>query len=325
MEGVRAAQGGPSLDDAMAAWRAGGTASRQKAEEIVARVLPALAYAPHQAATDVPTLGEDLPFRHELADVSEGPLSQRRRPWLVPRGNSHGQVGWHLEGSLLGLDLALHEWYVRRHGEAPQAAPTMDEPDLQTLLLANVLALTTPVSALQLEEALSDLDEGRTTAAGLDRGQLDAALRDAGVDGWRRHDLRLQRSPNGPALTLSEWWQLGGAAGRLVSRWPLDGCACLGEVPRSPVLFEGRRSAGLIGSVTPDLALRVADYLRAEKLPFELFADLMTAAVVDVLHGARSVRPDDRLAFAVAAASIDAARLEEHLLALVATGAMGRP
>lgn len=325
METVRAAQGGPSLDDALAAWRAGGAASKQKAEEIVARILPALVYAPHQAATDVPTLGEDLPFRHELVDFAEGPLSQKRRPWLVPRGNSHGQGGWHLEGSLLGLDFALHDWYVRRHGEPPQAAPTMDEPDLQTLLLTNVLALTSPESTLQLEEALSDLDEGKVMAARLDRGQLDAALRDSGVDGWRRHDLRLRRSSNGPALTLSEWWRLGGAAGRLVSRWPLDGCACLGEVPKPAALFEGRRSAGLIGSLTPDLALRVADYLRAQKLPYELFGDLMTAAVVDVLHGAWSVRPDDRLAFAVASSSIGATRLEEHLLALVATGAMGRP
>jgi hypothetical protein len=325
METVRAAQGGPSLDDALAAWRAGGTVSRQRAEEIVARILPALVYAPHQAATDVPTLGEDLPFRHELVDFAEGPLSQKRRPWLVPRGNSHGQVGWHLEGSLLGLDLALHDWYVRRHGDPPEAAPAMDEPDLQTLLLANVLALTTPVSTLQLEEALSDLDEGKATAARLDRGQLDAALRDSGVDGWRRHELRLQQSSNGPGLTLSEWWRLGGAAGRLVSRWPLDGCACLGDVPKPSVLFEGRRSTGLIGSLTPDLALRVVDYLRAEQLPFELFGELMSAAVVDVVHGAWSVRPDDRRAFAVVSSSIGAARLEEHLLALIATGAMGRP
>jgi hypothetical protein len=336
MEEARAAQESASLDEAMSAWRSGAQA-RSKAVAIVTRILPALAYALHQAASATPALGADIPFRHQFASANTG-AEIGRRPWLIASGDV-GTRGWHLQGSVLSLDLALFEWYVTRHGEPPSMAPTMDEPDVNTLALMIALMRSHSAPELKLEEALAAVDRGREVAAALGTaGELDAALRGVGVDPWRRRSLRLQHHgaalpTNGhpqegaapPALALSELWQLGGAAGSFAVRWPLDGCACFGPVPRAPWLLDGRRSAGLIGATAADPVLRVALFLRDRRLPLGLFGGILSSAIVDVVHGAQGVRPDDRVAVATAASHIADARLEEHLLALVASGALARP
>jgi hypothetical protein len=331
MEAVRAAQEGASLDDAMAAWRAGTKASREKAAGIVARVLPAIAYAPHQAASETPALGADLPFRHEWAPYGDGPLARRRRPWLVPAGDSD-EGGWRLLGSLLSLDLAVSEWYVNRHGELPPTAPGLDDPDILSLSLTAALASAENVDGLDVESALAALDRGRAAAERLTgEDELDAALERAQVDPWRRRALRFARADRRDvgqdrgALTLSEIWQLGGGEGSVVQRWALEGCPCFGPQPRPTALLEGRRATGLVGAVAADGALRVASFLRARGLPLVLFGAVYASAVVDVIHGAEAMRPDDRLGPARAATEITDARLEEHMLALISSGALARP
>jgi hypothetical protein len=327
MQVARATQRTPSLDAVLQMWQSGGR-ERTRAEQILAEVLTAVTYAPHLAATDDPALGADVAVRHALTSPRDVPGLQRLRPWILARPQVHARIGWHLEGSLLGLDLSLADWYLRQVGEPASAAPSLDEADGTSLLLLSLLAMTTP-ARLELEEALQAVDTGRRLAAAQDTAAaLDAQLASAGVDPWRRRALKTGAAS--PAsivsqLTLSEAWRLGGAVGQLTPRLPVDGCACLGTAPERPGLLEGRRSAGLAGAVVPDAVLRVAVFLQTHGLPLALAGEILAGAIGDVMHGVEGVRPDDRLALALAGVSLSDSRLEEHMLALIGAGVLARP
>jgi hypothetical protein len=292
-------------------------------------LLLALAYVPLLAASDEPTLGADVALRHELAAPLDALTIRRRRPWTIASARTRPGIGWHLEGALLGLDLAIPDWYLRRGEAPPAAAPLLDHTDGTSLALLPVFALNAPAIAEPLAAALRSLDAGRRLAAGHQTlAALDAALAAAGVDPWRRRALRTgQESPAAVAdqLTLEEAWRLGSAEGAFTVRLPMDGCACLGSAPPTPWLLEGRRTSGLIGAVAPDLALRVALYLRENGLPGDLIGHILAGAAVDVIHGVDAVRADDRRALALAGAALEDARLEEHLLALIGSGVLARP
>lgn len=327
MEMARIAQRTPSLDTLLPMWQAGDR-QRARAERTLGEVLPALAYAPHLAATDDPTLGSDIAERHELTGPRDVPGLERLRPWMPARPQIHAPFGWHLEGTLLGLDLLLADWYLRGTGEPASAAPLLDAADGTTLLMLTLLAMTAP-ERLGLQEALRAVEAGRRLAAAADTvSALDARLAAAGVDPWRRRALRTgAASPSdiAPQLALSEAWRLGGAAGRLTPRLPLDGCACLGAVPVPSWLLEGRRSAGLAGAVVPDAVLRIASFLQEHELPMVLVGEVLAGAIGDVMHSVDAARPDDRLALALAGATLTDSRLEEQLLALIGPGVLARP
>jgi hypothetical protein len=329
MERARAAQRTPSLDAAAGAWRSGDRQRRRDAERSIGELLLALAYAPLLAAGDQPTLGADVALRHELAAPLDTMATRRRRPWTIAVARSRAPLGWHLEGSLLGLDLAVPDWYLRRAEELPAAAPLLDDTDGASLALLPALALSAPHIAEELEAALRSLDAGRRLAAGHTTvAALDAALAGAGIDPWRRRALRAgQTSVAAIAgqLSLAEFWRLGSAEGEFTVRLPLDGCACLGSAPPAPWLLDGRRTSGFIGAVAPDLVLRIALYLRENDLPGDLIGHILARAVLDVMHGIDAVRTDDRRALALAGAALSDARLEEHLLALIGHGVLARP
>lgn len=118
---------------------------------------------------------------------------------------------------------------------------------------------------------------------------------------------------------------MGGSPGLLSPHPAVDGGAHFGAVPRSPLLMEGRRSAGVIGASAVDAQLRVAMFLRARKLPDRLFGDLAAGLIDELIKTTFARRPDDFVAYATSVAHIDDTRLEEHLLALVADGTLARP
>ena len=303
--------------------------ARRAAETICSAVLASLPYAPHLAVTEVPSLGADIAFRHEFVADDQGVESRRMRPWQIARGEAHGDTGWHLQGSLLLLDLALADWYLRRNGEPPTTAPVLDERDVTALAQTAAIARSGGSRTAEIDEVASAVPAGRRLAAGAGSvEELDRTLAEAGIDPWRRRALRLDS--NGPAdiaarLTPAEAWRLAGAPGELAPRPTIDGSARLGALPHSSVLMEGRRSAGTIGATAVDTQLRVAIFLHDRQLPHDLFGDITAAALTDVIETATAVRPDDCAAIAAAVALLDDRRMEEHLLALVRDGTLAKP
>jgi hypothetical protein len=299
------------------------------AETITSLLLPAFAYSPHLAASEMPELGADIAFRHELGPHSDAASTKVLRPWQLARGHARDDSGWHLQGSLLGLEVAVSNWYLRRNGEPPTAAPVFDEPDVLAFALVPALLHLRGVEGLGLAEAAAAIDAGRRRAsAASDLRALDDMLRDAGIDPWRRRALRVDgKTPAEVAdeLSATESWRLGGAPGRFAPRGPLDGCLCLGETTHSTFILEGRRSSGMIGAGAVDVQLRTAVFLRKHQLPEQLFGGVIAGALLQMIENTRAARPDDFQAIAAAVSSIEDTRMEEHLLALVGDGTLARP
>lgn len=371
MAEARAAQGGPSLDQARTAWTiaSGGDAdplriaeelrviedlpgiaeagrrladaardgdraavrraARRAAESMVAAILPALAYVPHLAVTEVPELGADVAFRHLFAGLDDGPQGRDVRPWRVAEGQARTTAGWRLEGSLLLLDLALSQWHFRRHGDPPLAPPAFDELDVAAFGQVAAIARAQPASDLDTGAVARAIERGRARVLGAtDLVALDGELEAAGIDPWRRASIRLGATSVEDAassLTLAEHWRLGGAPGNFAAQVSVDGRVRLGEVPRANALLGGRRSTGLIGSASVDAQVRTAAFLHAKRLPAELFGEVVAGILGDVIDHAVALRPDDFAAPAWCVARIDDSRMEEHVLALVADDSLARP
>lgn len=240
-----------------------------------------------------------------------------------------GGEGWNLQGSLLMLDLALADWYTRRHGEPATAQPMFDEGDMTALAQVAALARSSGTPGLVAADVAAAIEKGRAAAAGAgSMDALDEMLRQAGVDPWRRRSIRAQaNSPEGaaPILFYGEAWRLGGAPGLVCPHPAIDGGAHFGAVPRSTLLMEGRRSAGVVGAAAIDAQLRVAVYLASHHLPVQLFGDVAAGVLGDLIQGTYAARPDDFSAFAQGVRQMDDARMDEHLLALVADGTLARP
>jgi hypothetical protein len=303
--------------------------ARRAAVLIASTLLPAFAYVPHLAATDTPELGADIAFRHSLGGSQTAVGERRLRPWQLARGATQRGMGWNLQGSLLLLDVSLASWYLRRNGEPPTHSPVFDELDVASFALVPALARAAGASGLGLRDAATAVARGREAArASADLYAFDERLRASGADPWRRREILLRAETveqAAAALSYSEAWRLGGAPGLLAPRAPLDGCVCLGPTPYNAWDLAGRRSAGLVGSAAPDPQLRVADYLHSKGLPDDLFGDITAGVLTDIVEQTRALRPDDFRAIAGAASSMPDSRMEEHLLALVADGTLGRP
>jgi hypothetical protein len=363
---ARASQGKPSIEDARIAWR-GASADlavlckrlqdantdpvissaskriasailkndtqrvdrerRELADAILGSVLPLVAYAPQQAASDAPALGGELALRHEVA-AKEGPVARRQRPWRVATPVAFEGQPWHLAGSLLSLDVPLSVWYLRTNGEAPMGTPTIEDPDVDSLALSAVLG--TPEDVAAAAKTLDAVEAGRTrTANSPDGPSVDALLAAHGIDPWRRRALRLGATSHdeiATRLTPSEAWRVGADAPPAIApRMTLDGCPCLGEMPLAPMIAEGRPSNGMIGAIVPGMSLRILLFLKARALPLALYRPLVGGVAFDIIHSASAVRTDDMLALDVAAAQISDTRLEEHVLALIADGTLAPP
>lgn len=300
---------------------------RDLADAIVVRALPRIAYAPQQAASDAPALGADVAFRHEIV-MAEGALAGRQRPWQLAIEVAFEGKPWHLAGSLLSLDIPLSGWYLRTNGDAPMGTPMIEEPDTYAMALTAVLGSAEEVA--RFAATLNSVEAGRARVAqSQDLASADAVLASRGIDPWRRRALSLDAaSPSDIAagLTPSEAWRIGGSADvPIVPAFALDGCPCLGEMPFAPMIAEGRMSNGTIGAIVPGLALRIATFLKKRGLPLALYRPLAGGVAFDVIHSAAGVRMDDMQALDVAAAAISDARLEEHVLALVADGTLAAP
>jgi hypothetical protein len=303
--------------------------ARRAAEAIVAAVLPALAYVPHLAVTDTPSLGADVAYRHEFVSSDDGPVARRARPWQLARGSANGAAGWRLQGSLLMLDLSLADWYLRRNGLPADSPPMLDEGDMTALAQVAALARSAGTPGLRAAEISDAIARGRAAAAAAPSiDALDRMLDEAGVDPWRRAALAMQAGAAGDAaglLSVSEAWRLGGAKGAVSPHPAIDGGAHFGSPPRSLLLTEGRRSAGLIGASAVDAQLRVALFLQSRGLSDRLFGDVAAGVINDAIQGTHAERPDDFAAFTATVAALDDARMEEHLLALVSDGTLARP
>jgi hypothetical protein len=341
---VRERQGGESLEAALESSREGpgaaesraGKAGRVRGDRALAEVLTSILYAAYLGDPEGPALtGGNVALRHDLAltpAIPPRPLGV----WRLPAEDFKSRSGWHVTGSLLGLDTALARLALRRLDASTMPAQSrLSTSERQTAAMTVALLNPHRMTDAGRDEIAAALGRGRARLASLrpNRDEIERVARAAGLSEWRREALAwtLTQDPGrtSSALSLVELLWLGAprpSAAAPLDPWgaatlPLSGCPCL-QMPRAAAWedLSGRPAQGIMATRAADVALLVADALAARKLPASLAPGIVALAMQDVLDAAHPSYYDDWSGFTTAAATLPAAKLDDYVAALTAGG-----
>jgi hypothetical protein len=280
-------------------------------------------------------LGGDIAQRHNFGLV--GPAGMRRDllAWAMPREQVGDGSPWHVEGSILGLDIALARLALRRiaDNEMP-VAPTINLND-QLTLARTVMALNaSQLRDVDRDRIVAAIGRGRSrvAAAQNDLAAMTALAAEAQLPAALRQTLPwlMTRSPDTAAalFMLRDLFWLGKPE---LDRRTLDAWGMYAEGLNSrlrtamhpPVPWEnfgGRADGGLLATQAPDLVLRMAEETARIQLPALLIPSLLTFAATDYWHDVESRFPDDWPAMARQALALSPSRVEDYVAALAGAG-----
>ena len=283
----------------------------------------------HLGDPDGPALrGEDPARRHEFLPD----------PWALPNEVSGPAVtgtatGWHLQGSLLGLETALARLSLHRLNadELPERAPVIDAAQRRRLAVAVGLASSREMRDADQGALAAAVASGRRRVEALAprSPDLEAVARDAGLDPWRARALEWLLVNDRGALpgffSLGELVYLGAPAGGSWDGWgAADPTLCglqLRLLPPRPLDdSSGRRPEPALAESFVDLGVRVALHLSERGLPASLAPAVVSTLLPDLFLEARPVGPDDRLALDAWARDQPAERLDDAVASLVGRG-----
>lgn len=307
-----------------------------KDDDKTASALLALIYAPALGDPEGPALlGGDIAQRHNFGLT--GPAGMRRdfMAWSMPREQVGDGSPWHIEGSILGLDIALARLALRRlaDNEMP-VAPTINLND-QLAFARTVMALNPRVlTDADRDRIVASIARGRARVA--EAGSNLAAVLGLAVEAQLPAFVRqalpwtLTRMPDAaPALFgLRDFFWLGkpDLPEAALDRWgiyaeSLDNRLRTAMPPPAPWdNYGGRADGGLLATQAPDLVLRMAVETARLKLPAQLVPGLLMYAAQDYWHDVESRFPDDWPAMTRQALALSSSRVEDYVAALAGGG-----
>jgi hypothetical protein len=304
----------------------------QAVDVIAADALVSFAYAIHWPdPAGSPRLEREMPRRHDFGMTSPSRLIRSRRAWSVPRAAFAPGEPVRVEGSLLGLELALASLSLRRTAAAPAAREprllsTNRHAFLSSLGLLDTFALRDSDAAL----IAGAIARGQQRVEALTPGSADveAVISEASLDGWRaralRWDLTHARNETTGLFSLTELLYLGDGRNLDVHAWGMsaladDACLCT-HVPRPGLhtAIIGRHQLGLLPFTVPDLNLRVAVVLHELQLPAPLARKVLDAALYDLLTDVSPMHFDDWLTIVRRARAVPRERIEDYLAGVTA-------
>ena len=305
-------------------------------EADVARALTTVAYGIALGVPDGPVvLAPDIAARHQFR------LDSRVEAWAWLPATEVQAAGepWHVQGSLIGLDLALARLAMRHlSDEQLPSAPTLTTNDYATL--ARTATSMVPAALLDSDRdaivAAIARGRARLTSAGHDLATIVALAREARLSSsaiellpWMlRHtpeaaihlfslrDLMWLGKPDATA-GLDHWGMLAQA---IDARW-LPAMAA--SAPWEDVA--GRSETGPMITQMPDLVLRLAEGTAQLKLPATLIPGMMRFAVQDIWFATQTRFADDWLAMIKEPRQISLPRMEDYVAALAGTGPLRLP
>ncbi len=307
---------------------------RRAVDWYLARALVSIVYAPHLGDADSPALLAGDPSRLHDFGLRDTRLDVRLAAmWGLPAEQRDPQVGWRVGGSLLGLDVALVRFALRRvPSEIMPSPPSLT--DIERQALSEPVALASPFDFDQaaLGRLVRALQDGRARVAAAPPGALADVARAAGVDEWRA-ELLPWLARQEPDRLLDEWslaelvrLGLGEPAGPAFDPWGVSDLSADGAwrcrfPDRQPwALLAGRKSVRIVAALVPDLAIRTGELLVAHALPARLAAGVLSVAVQDLLDTVRTLHEDDWLTLVAQARQVTASRLEDYVAALTMGG-----
>lgn len=304
------------------------------ADAAFARALLELTYRRVLADHETVVLSPDEAARRHGFGLSPGGEARGTLPWRLPVATSQGAT-WHVQGAVLGLDLALAPSTLRRLSTKPlDHVPTLNVADRRTFTETVVLMERHALTDETRDAIAGALHRGRVavegattpearravgTLAGMDplRATLWTWVADeepARLDSWVSPRERLFVGLEGTPLPAD--WHRWGTAGT-----PATGCLCTRIVgPGAWDTYAGRIGNAMVAVGVPDLQLRIVEYLAELQLPAPLARDILAAAIQDFINEARSQDQDDWRALIDSVARLDEDRFEQYLGLLTVSG-----
>jgi hypothetical protein len=314
----------PGLDEALAGGR-----PRELADALTAMV-----YANALGDPDGPvSLSPDVVTRHDLG-LTGTSIVREESPWAPPE-ERQGFGPWHVQGSLIGLDLGMSRLVLRRVAdEEMPSAPTLTLNDLGTLTRTAVAMVAAELTDEERDELAAAIQRGRARVdqAGVNLGALDGLMVEARVSetgrqlaAWiaardpkslpRLFSLRDLLWLGKPQLTPAQLDRWGVAAdgldGRRVTAMPR---------PAPWEDYAGRSEAGQVTTQVPDVTLRLIEETKRLKLPAVLIPAMLAFALQDYWHEVHARFADDWPQLTRQAAALPAARIQDYVAALAGNG-----
>jgi hypothetical protein len=303
------------------------------ADALAARGLMELAYAVALGHPDRPAISADEAARRH---AFSRPFPWRRPvAWEFPLRGTSPERGWHVTGSLLGLDVQLADFgLVRLSLKPPARKPSV--PDEERRVLTETVALVDAASLADDGHAaiVSAIRRGRARLAAARTSDEVLGLADEIRMSPARRTLlawAIARERADPATRLapSELLWLGlerAPVPETLHRWgapagPRTGCLCLEMLDRQPwEILAGRRFSGAVSSGFSDLNLRLAELLDELRMPPPLLAAVLAAATLDLIEHAVARDQDDRQALLDFVHALRPERVEAYLALLTTDG-----
>jgi hypothetical protein len=315
------------IDDVLA--RARVAPSRLASE--LADTLVALVYAAEASSLPDPTrVPAGMSARHDWGLENMFRRQRERLPWTMPRPVAGARMPWRVQGSLLGLDIALALFAPQRVDEPPALPPTLKGNERHVFLVSAATFDSRMIRDADLDAIGVAVAKGRARIerAAVARQDLDAMADEIGLDGARRRALAWindrQSHRLAEWLSLTELFLLGGgqSAGLVpLSQWTnsLSGCLCRDVVaPRLVPALVGRSQTGVLAAGIPDLQLRVALAVRELGLPASMTGTLLMFAVQEFVDHVQPTDANDWLTLVLSAQRLSRERIEDYVAAAAA-------
>jgi hypothetical protein len=316
----------PGLDAALA----GGDPDK------ISNALLAMIYTPALGDPEGPALlGGDIAQRHNFGLV--GPAGMRRdlMAWSLPKEQVGDGSPWHVEGSILGLDIALARLALRRIADNDMpVAPTINLNDQLTFARTVMTIKAGTLHDAHRDRIVAAIARGRAKvdAAKAVPAAMGALAAEAQMPPAVRQTLPwlMTRAPDAaPALFgLRDFFWLGtpDLEPATLDAWGIYAESLQSRLrtampPPSPwENFGGRADGGLLATQAPDLVLRMAEETARIKLPAQLIPSLLTFAALDYWHDVESRFADDWPAITRQALALSSSRVEDYVAALAGAG-----
>lgn len=273
---------------------------------VTADVVTSLAYLPWLGDPDGPArLGGHVARRHRFV-VAEGLRTDEASPvWSLPREAVASDLGWHVEGALLGLETALARLALRRLDVDRIPNPALDEESRRTLAVEASRADLADVDDIDAAAVKRALDAGRRWALSLEShpASLSDAARTLGLDARREQSVR---------------WAVREGLPGIERRFPLVDLASIGGL--DPATTE--RLGGHV-STRPrltDLSLRLVEGLATLGLPAALLPSVLSIATQDLIDDAPATDGDVAKSVWQFAHVLSIERIEDYVAALAGNG-----
>jgi hypothetical protein len=307
---------------------------REAADEAAAQALVSIVYAMDLGDPDgAAMLPADVSRRHDFGFGQRDTEQRLRAAWMMPRQDVSPGVPWHVDGSLLGLDVALATMALRRlSADRALAAPTLTSNERETLAAGFGMMNAFTLTDASRDAIAGSIERGRARVARIASQDDVATLADeVNIDARRRRAIRWtaahERERVESLFSLRELLALGSLPGDVdldpwgTSAMVSTGCLCLRMPPpgRLPLLT-GRPQIGLLATAVPDLNLHVARTMAGLRVPARLGKYVLSAALQDFMDEVRATDHDDWLSLVRAAAAVPRDRIEDYIAAAAADG-----